>query len=100
MSRRRLTQLVLAVVAALACACGEVVRDPLAEITAAVAGVGEPPQAMAAYLAKVHERAYAITDADVAALAGLADDVVFEQTVAAAVAEGVRRLEAGLAVLP
>ena len=75
-------------------------RDPLAEIAAAVAGVGEPPPAMAAYLAKVRDRAYAVTDADVEDLFALSDDLIFEQTVAAAVAEGVRRLDAGFGVLP
>jgi hypothetical protein len=43
----------------------------------------------------VRERAYSITDADVEALraAGFVDDAIFEQTAAAAVAEGLRRLD-------
>jgi alkylhydroperoxidase family enzyme len=51
---------------------------------------------MEAYLAKVHERAYTVTDAEVEALkaAGVDEDTIFEQTVAAAIAEGLRRLDA------
>jgi alkylhydroperoxidase family enzyme len=51
---------------------------------------------MDAYLEKVHRTAYKITDADVEALkaAGLSEDEIFEQTVAAAIAEGLRRLDA------
>lgn len=51
---------------------------------------------MTAYLEKVHAHAYRVTDADVDELkdAGISEDVIFEQTVAAAIAEGLRRLEA------
>ncbi len=47
----------------------------------------------AAYLEKVKDRAYAITDADVQAVkdAGVSEEAIFEQTVAVAVAEGRRR---------
>ena len=65
----------------------------------AIAASGEsPPEAMAAYLAKVRECAYTITDADVDALkaAGLSEDEIFEQTVAAAVGQGLRRLDAAM----
>jgi alkylhydroperoxidase family enzyme len=50
---------------------------------------------MAAYLEKVRDRAYAVVDRDVEALeeAGLSEDVIFEQTVAVAIAEGLRRLD-------
>jgi hypothetical protein len=50
---------------------------------------------MAEYLAKVRERAYAIVDRDVESLkaAGLSEDEIFEQTVAAAIGEGLRRLD-------
>jgi alkylhydroperoxidase family enzyme len=60
--------------------------------------VGPPPAAMASYLAKVAAAAYTVTDADVEALAaaGFSEDEIFEQTVAVAVAEGLRRLDAGL----
>jgi alkylhydroperoxidase family enzyme len=42
-----------------------------------------------------------VTDADVEALeaAGLSDDEIFEQTVAAAIAQGLRRLDAAEAVI-
>jgi alkylhydroperoxidase family enzyme len=51
---------------------------------------------MAPYLAKVADRAYTVTDADVDALtaAGCTEDEVFEQTVAVAIAQGLRRLDA------
>ena len=56
---------------------------------------GHAPEAMAGYLRKVHERAYTVTDADVDALkaAGISEDVIFEQTVAVAIGEGLRRLD-------
>jgi alkylhydroperoxidase family enzyme len=55
-----------------------------------------PDPRLGAYLAKVRDRAYAVTDADVAELlaAGVTEDEVFEQTVAAAISEGLRRLDA------
>ena len=53
------------------------------------------------YLAKVRREAYNVTDSDVQALkdAGFSDDEIFDQTVAAAVASGLHRLERGLACL-
>jgi len=59
-----------------------------------------PPE-FTEYLAKVRDRAYEVTDADVEALknAGFSDDEIFEQTVSAAVAAGLHRLERGLACL-
>jgi alkylhydroperoxidase family enzyme len=59
-----------------------------------------PPE-FATYLAKVRDRAYTVTDADVQALkdAGYSDDEIFEQTVSAAVQAGLHRLEKGLACL-
>ena len=50
---------------------------------------------MTAYLAKVHTCASTITDGDVEELkrAGITEDEIFEQTVAAALAEGLRRLD-------
>jgi alkylhydroperoxidase family enzyme len=65
------------------------------------ASVAPAPAAMAAYLEHVRTRAYAITDHDVEALkqAGVSEDEVFEQTVAAAISEGLRRLDAARAVL-
>jgi alkylhydroperoxidase family enzyme len=54
-----------------------------------------------AYLAKVRDRAYTITDADVDAVkeAGVSEDEIFERTVAVAVEEGRRRLAAAEKVL-
>ena len=59
-----------------------------------------PPE-FEAYLDKVRRHAYRITDEEVEALtrAGYSDDVVFELTVAAAVAAGLERRDAGLRVL-
>ena len=61
----------------------------------------EPDPRLAAYLEKVHLHAYRVTDADVQALkdAGVAEDEIFEQTVAAAISEGLRRLDAAAAVI-
>jgi hypothetical protein len=67
----------------------------LDELRAVVAATAPEPAA-AAYLEKVRARAYATTDADVQTLkdAGLSEDAIFEQTVAAAIDEGLRRLDA------
>ena len=72
--------------------------QPLDELRAAVAALPPAPAAMASYLDKMRTRAYEIEDADVDALEaeGLSEDEIFEQTVAAAVGEGFRRLEAGM----
>jgi alkylhydroperoxidase family enzyme len=70
--------------------------EPIEELRARVAATPAAPEAMAAYLAKVRTAAYTVTDDDVEALkqAGIAEDEIFEQTVAVAVAEGLRRLDA------
>ena len=54
-----------------------------------------------AYVAKVKDRAYSITDADVEAVkdAGVSEDEIFERTVAVAVQEGRRRIAAAEGVL-
>jgi len=59
-----------------------------------------PPE-FGQYLDKVRNRAYRVTDADVQALkdAGFSDDEIFEQTVSAAVAAGLHRLDKGLSCL-
>jgi alkylhydroperoxidase family enzyme len=59
------------------------------------------PAELAAYLEKVRLHAYRITDDDVAALkaAGVTEDEIFEQTVAAAISEGLHRLDAAERVL-
>jgi len=56
------------------------------------------PADFRAYLDKVRGKAYTITDADIEALkdAGHSEDEIFEQTVSAAVAAGLERLDAGL----
>ena len=66
------------------------------ELRAVVAATPAAPPEMSAYLAKVHDCAYRVTDADVQALkdAGISEDTIFEQTVAVAIAEGLRRLDA------
>jgi hypothetical protein len=66
-----------------------------------VTAAAPPPSQMAEYLEIVPTGAYVLTDADVDALkaAGIAEDEIFEQTVAVAVQEGLRRLDAGLGVV-
>jgi alkylhydroperoxidase family enzyme len=50
---------------------------------------------MAVYLEKVRDRAYAVVDGDIEALkdSGFTEETIFEQTVAVAIAEGLRRLD-------
>jgi hypothetical protein len=71
------------------------VTDPIDELRALAAAAPEAPAAMDAYLAKVRERAYTVVGGDVDALkaAGISEDEIFEQTVAAALREGLRRLD-------
>jgi alkylhydroperoxidase family enzyme len=56
---------------------------------------------MTASLEKVRTRAYDVTDADVQALkdAGFSEDEIFEQTVAVAISEGLRRFDAAERVI-
>ena len=67
----------------------------MAELRNVVATSPPAPGEMDAYLEKVRERAYAVVDRDVESLkeAGFSDDEIFEQTVAVAIAEGLRRLD-------
>ena len=69
--------------------------DPIDELRAVAAGLPAAPEEMSAYLAKVREHAYKVTDADVESLtaSGLSEDVIFEQTVGAALRQGLRRLD-------
>ncbi len=69
--------------------------DPIDELRAVVAGLPPAPEEMSGYLAKVRDRAYTVTDADVESLktSGLSEDEIFEQTVGAAVRQGLRRLD-------
>jgi alkylhydroperoxidase family enzyme len=64
---------------------------------AAFAGADVPSEATA-YVEKVRRHAYKVTDGDVETLlaAGWSEDQVFELTVATALGEGSRRLEAAL----
>ncbi len=75
--------------------------DPIDELRAVAAATPPAPEGMAAYLAKVREGAFAITDADVDGLkaAGLSEDAIFEQTVATAIGQGLRRLDRALEVI-
>ena len=69
--------------------------DPITQLRNVVATSAPAPAEMAAYLAKVRDRAYAVVDRDIEALkeAGCSEDEIFEQTVAVAIAEGLRRLD-------
>jgi alkylhydroperoxidase family enzyme len=71
------------------------------ELRRIAAEIEPAPPAMEAYLAKVRDRAYSVTDADVDQLKaeGFSEDEIFEQTVAAAIGEGLRRLEAAERVI-
>ena len=75
--------------------------EHLDALRANVAATAASPPELADYLAKVRAHAYKVTDADVERLkeAGLSEDEIFEQTVAAAISEGLRRLDAAAAVI-
>ena len=76
--------------------------DPLvARLREAAQPARECAPGLAAYLDAVRRHAYRISERDVLALkeAGYSEDEIFEQTVAAAVAAGLERLEAGLGAL-
>jgi hypothetical protein len=72
------------------------VEESIDELRAMVAAAAPARPGLARYLAQVRQCAYTITDADVDALkdAGIPEDEIFEQTVATAVGEGLRRLDA------
>jgi alkylhydroperoxidase family enzyme len=59
------------------------------------------PAVMQPYVEKVRSGAYRVTDGDVNELraAGFSEDEIFEQTVSAAVSEGLVRLDAALRAL-
>ena len=75
--------------------------EHLDALRANVANVATPAPELTPYLAKVRAHAYKVTDAEVEALkaAGLSEDEIFEQTVAAAISEGLRRLDAASVVI-
>jgi alkylhydroperoxidase family enzyme len=77
------------------------VSEHVDELRRIAAAAEPPPHAMEAYLAKVRDRAYTVTDADVDGLkaAGFSEDEIFEQTVAVAIGEGLRRLDAAERVI-
>jgi alkylhydroperoxidase family enzyme len=75
--------------------------DLIAELREAARPDRPAPPELAAYLEKVRQHAYKVTDQDVQALkdAGFSEDEIFEHTVSTAVASGFERLEAGLGAL-
>lgn len=75
--------------------------EPIEQLRAVVAAAPPEPPALEPYLEKVRNRAYTVTDADVAVLiaAGHSEEEIFQQTVTVAIAEGLRRLDAGLEVI-
>ena len=75
--------------------------DKIDELRAAAEPERAAPAAFAAYLEKVRLHAFKVTDSDVAQLKddGFSEDEIFEQTVSAAVAAGLERLDAGLGTL-
>jgi hypothetical protein len=77
------------------------VPEPIDELRAVVAAAAPEPPALAPYLEKVRSRAYTVTDADVTALIadGHSEDEIFQQIVTVAIAEGLRRLDAGLGAI-
>jgi alkylhydroperoxidase family enzyme len=77
------------------------VSEPIDELRAVVAAAAPAGPELTHYLTMVRQRAYAVTDAEVEALkaAGLSEDEIFEQTVVAAIDEGLRRLDAAERVI-
>ncbi len=71
---------------------------PSAALPSAALPAAALPAALQAYVAKVCESAYRISDADLGALteAGYSEDEIFEVTVAAAFGTALRSLDAGL----
>ena len=76
-------------------------NESIDQLRAVVAATPPAPETMVPYLAKVRERAYTVTDSDVEALkaAGVTEDEIFEQTVAAAIGQGLRRLDKAMDVI-
>ena len=75
--------------------------DHLDELRALATAAPPPPEALVPYVDKVRSRAWTITDAEVESLkqAGFTEDEIFEATAAAAISEGLRRLDAALEVI-
>ena len=76
-------------------------NDPIEELRALADAAPKPTAALEPYLAKVRERAYTVTDDDVEELkrSGLSEDDIFIATVAVAIDEGLRRLDAAVEVI-
>jgi hypothetical protein len=77
------------------------VTEPIEELREIVAAAPPAPPPLEKYLDKVRSRAYTVTHDDIGALtaAGVSEDEIFEHTVAIAVVEGLRRLDAGLGAI-
>ena len=75
--------------------------EHLDELRRIARAIPPAPSPMSSYLEKVRVRAYEVTDADVEQLraAGCSEDEILEQTVAAAIGEGLRRLDAARRVI-
>ena len=75
--------------------------EHLKQLQAGVDALSAPREVLAPYLEQVRVRAADVTDADVEALleAGVPDDEIFEQTVAVAIREGLRRFAAADGVI-
>ena len=75
--------------------------DPIEDLRNVVLATAPAATEMSDYLAKVQDRAFAVTNQDVEALkkAGISEDEIFEQTVAVAIAEGLRRLDRAAEVI-
>ena len=72
--------------------------DYVADLRTIVAEMPPAPAAMGDYLEKVRDCAWTVTDADVERLKaeGFSEDEIFEQTVAVAIGQGLRRLDIAL----
>jgi hypothetical protein len=74
-------------------------RDTVEALRLAARPSRSAPAGMESYLEKVRRAAYLVTDEDVDELrAAFSEDEIFEQTVSAAVSEGLVRLDAALRV--
>ena len=75
--------------------------EPIDDLRRLASSAAAPTPAMQPYLEKVRTGAFAVTDEDVDALkrAGVAEDEIFEATVAVAIREGLHRLDTALEVI-
>ncbi len=76
-------------------------KESIENLRAVLVATRPAAPGLESYLSNVAQHAYAITDADVEALiaAGYSEDEIFEQTVAVAIAQGLRRLDAAASVI-